>query len=318
MRKNINTFHVEGYVYDCSKLERKVSGERSKNPGTEFYSGELSIAVDEEGMNVIPVHFSYVTEFYSKSGKANNTFTALKKILELSDKTWMAGGKENAMKVKIDGNLNLNDFISPDSGEKISARRCEGSFVTIVNALCDESERNTFQADMVINRIKHIDADPEKNIDKDYTIISGMVFSFKNDLLPVDLTVRNPGGMKYFEDKEVSNAEPLYTKVWGRLNSQTIKIEKEEESAFGDASVTTYERKNREWTVTGTAKVPYDFGDEKVLTAEDLATGMQNREVLWAEIQKRHDEYVASKGANSTPKAAPTSVPAVKAGGFSF
>lgn len=316
MRKNINSFHVEGYVYDASKLEKKISGEKSKHPGTEFYTGEIGIAVDEEGMNVIPVHFTYVTEFYSKSGKKNNTFTALGKIVDNPEKTWIAGGKDNAIKVKIDGNLGLNDFISSDD-QRVSARRCEGSFVTLINNLCDISERNTFQADMVINRVNHVDADPEKNIDKDYTTIGGAIFNFRNDLLPVELTVRNAGGMKYFENLDATNADPVYTKVWGRLNSQTITVEKEEESAFGDAAVTTYERKNREWTVTGTAKVPYDFGDDEVMTADDLTNAMQNREVYWADIKKRNDEYLASKGTASAPKAAaPTT--AAKPGVFTF
>lgn len=317
MRKNLNTMHIEGYVYDTSKLKKKVSGERSKNPGTEFFTGDLSIAVDEEGLNVIPVHFSYVTAVYAKSGKTNNTFTALQTILDNAEtKTWLSGGKDQALKVKIDGNLSLNDFISPDNGQRVSARRCEGSFVTIVNALCDEVDRHTFQTDIVINRINHIDADPEKHIDEDYTSLSGYIFNYRNELLPVDMSVRTAGGMKYFENLDVSGKDPLYTKVWGKLNSRTIKTERVEESAFGEASVTVNEHTAREWTVTGTAKVPYEFGDEEVLTENDIIVGVQNREVMWAEVQKRNDEYQASK--STTPIAPKASAPAVKAGGFTF
>ena len=315
MRKNLNTCHIEGYLYDISKLKKKVSGEQSKNPGTEFFTGDINIAVDEEGLNVVPVHFSYVTAVYSKSGKENKTFTALDKIYTNKSKTWLESGKDEAFKVKIDGNLALNDFFA-DDGSRVSARRCDGSFLNIVTSLCDVSERNTYQADIVITKVVHVDANPDKNIDKDFTSLNGICFNYRNDLLPMSFSVHNDGGMKYFEGKEPTEKDPLYTKIWGHINNKTIKIEKTEESAFGEASVTTYENKSHEWVVTGTAKVPYDYGDEEVLTPDDLNKGMQNREVLWAEIKKRNDEYLASKNANNAPKVAAAA--AVKTGGFSF
>ena len=81
MRKNINTEHIEGRVYQHD-LAIKESGPTSKNPGTIYIAGNLDIAVDEEGLNVITLHFTYVTETYSKSGKTNATFGELKKIIE--------------------------------------------------------------------------------------------------------------------------------------------------------------------------------------------------------------------------------------------
>ena len=315
MRKNLNNFHVEGYVYDSSKLQKRITKDDSKRPGVEYITGELGIAVDEAGLNVIPIHFTFVTATYSKSGKTNNTFTALNKILEATDKTWLTSGKDGAMKVSVDGNLGLNDFINSNN-EQVSASRCEGSFLNIITSLKDEIERNTFQADIVINKVSHVDANPERHIDKDYTTVSGGIFNFRNELLPVEFTVHNTGGMNYFEDLGVTSSEPVYTKIWGRLESKTIKIERTEESAFGEASVTVSERKSREWTITGTAKVPYDFGDESVMTAEDLKKCMQNREVHWADLKKANDEYQASKAA-ATP-VAKTTANTVPAGGFNF
>ena len=44
MKKNMNNrSHIEGLLYQHS-LELKVSGENSKNPGTEFISGTIEIA----------------------------------------------------------------------------------------------------------------------------------------------------------------------------------------------------------------------------------------------------------------------------------
>nr|DAG20754.1 MAG TPA: hypothetical protein [Caudoviricetes sp.] len=51
-KKMKNEAHVEGYVYE-HKLEMKESGPNSKNPGTEFISGTLSVATDDEMLNVV-------------------------------------------------------------------------------------------------------------------------------------------------------------------------------------------------------------------------------------------------------------------------
>ena len=92
--------------------------------------------------------------------------------------------------------------------------------------------------------------------------------------------------------------------------------EVKEDSAFGESSVRTYERKEKEWTITGTAKVTYDFGDEKVLTADELKKAMQNRETMLAEIKARSDEYRASKAATTTSAA--TATTAINNSGFNF
>lgn len=293
MRKNINTVKIEGYVYDSSKLTLKETGPQSKNPGTPFISGELDVAVDEDGLNVISVHFTYMTEHYMRSGKVNSNYSVLSDIINNPQSTWLAAGKENALKVRVTGALALNDFISKD-GEAVAAKRVEGSFISVIPTLCEERERNTFQLDMVMTNARRVEADPERNIDNDYVVLKGAAFNFRNDLLPVELTVRNSEGMEYFENLDLSNSEPCYTKVWGRVVSQTIKTVRSEESAFGDSAVRTIERRNREWVVTGTAKYPYDFGDEDVLTEKELIEAMQNREVYLADVKKRHDDYLNS------------------------
>lgn len=313
MRKNINTEHIEGRVYQHS-LELKESGPNSKNPGTKYISGNLNIAVDEDGMNVITIHFTYVTALTSKGNK-NSTFTTLNKIIDNPENTWITGGKDNAFKVKVDTALALNDFYAND-GTLVSAKRNEGGFVSFVNELCPIEDRNTFQMDMVINRVQRVEADEEKGIKEDYLKLCGAVFNFKNDLLPVEFIVKNVTGIVYFENLDISPKNIIYTKVWGHINNQVLKTQKVEESAFGDTFVIPQERQIREWVVTGTAKVPYDFGDESVLTEKELTEAMQNREVYLADVKKRQDEYNASKQASNTP--ANFSAPVAKNGDFSF
>lgn len=312
MRKAINTERIEGRIYQHNLTIKTVQNQTSANYGKEFISGNLEVAVDEAGLNVIPVHFTYVTE-QTSSGKTNATFTNLKRIID-EDNTWVKVGKDNALKVRIDTALALNDFYTQD-GNLVSVKTNEGGFVSFVNGdLCPENERNTFAADMVITKVDRVEANPERNIDEDYVTVRGAIFNFRNDLLPVDFTVRHKDGMKYFEDLGASNAEPVYTKIWGKIMCMTSISEVKEDSAFGESSVRTYERKEKEWTITGTAKVTYDFGDEKVLTADELKKAMQNRETMLAETKARSDEYRASKAA--TPAATTTTV--INNGGFNF
>ena len=312
MRKAINTERIEGRIYQHNLTIKTVQNQTSANYGKEFISGNLEVAVDEAGLNVIPVHFTYVTE-QTSSGKTNATFTNLKRIID-EDNTWVKVGKDNALKVRIDTALALNDFYTQD-GNLVSVKTNEGGFVSFVNGdLCPENERNTFAADMVITKVDRVEANPEKNINEDYVTVRGAIFNFRNDLLPVDFTVRHKDGMKYFEDLGASNAEPIYTKIWGKIMCMTSISEVKEDSAFGESSVRTYERKEKEWTITGTAKVTCDFGDEKVLTADELKKAMQNRETMLAETKARSDEYRASKAA--TPAATATTV--INNSGFNF
>ena len=109
----------------------------------------------------------------------------------------------------------------------------------------------------------------------------------------------------------------VVAKVWGDVVSQTITNTVTEESAFGEASVRTYERKVREWVIKGASKEPYEFGEENVLTAEELTKAMQDRQVYLADVKKKADEWKANKA--TTPTAAPAAAATTpKSGTFNF
>jgi hypothetical protein len=228
---------------------------------------------------------------------------------------------DDAMMVKADPSLALNDFYTNKNGEEtlVSAKRCEGGFVTIVSSVEeDEDARCKFETDMLINNVRRVEADPERNIDKDYVVIKGAVFDFRNAILPVEFTVRSEGGMKYFESLDASSQNPTFTKVWGKVNSSTIVTRKEEESAFGEPSIKEYTKTVREWLVTGTSKpeLTYPIGDaEAGITVEDIKKAMADREVYLAGVKKKQDDYQASKNAGTASNVA--SAPAA-VGGFNF
>lgn len=311
MKKPINNEVIAGRLFSHELELRTVQNKESDNFGKEFIMGTIDIAIDEDGLNVIPVHYTYVTEKTSK-GATNATFTALKRIID-GAKTWTSDGKDEAIFVKAEPSLALNEFFKED-GTLISSKRNEGGFLSIIKSLDEAKDRNKFTVDMLITNTKNVEADEEKGIEE-HLIVSGAIFNFRKDLLPIEFSVKNPNGISYFEGLGASKAEPVFTKVWGKINSLTQTIEKKEESAFGEASVSTIKRTSREWVITGTSPTTYEFGEEDALTVDEVNKASQDRQVMLAELKKRRDDWNAQK-ATKIPTAAPAAN--VPSGEFNF
>lgn len=308
----INSTHIEGLIYD-HKLEKKISGETSKHPGTEFISGTLNIATDNAGLNVIPVHYTYVTALTS-SGKTNATYTALERIIN-GVPTVAQDGLENATKVRVDSAIGLNEWFQNLKDEQpITVKRNEGGFCHIITDALDEDEaaRSHFEADMIITNIRDVEADIDRNLPAK-VIVGGYIFDFRKSLLPVEFSVLNPNGMKYFSKLDVAPKSPIFTKVWGRQVSQTVYREVTEESAFGDTYVKSVPSSNKDFVITGTAKVPYAWDDEESITAAEMSEAIANRELALAALRKRSEDYQNSRGKTSAATTASTA-----ASGYNF
>jgi len=302
MKKNmINEAHVEGILYD-HKLEKKVSGPNSKNPGTEYIQGTISVATDDKMENVINIHYTYQTAVTSK-GNENKTYTTLNKILT-DNPTVLNIGADNAVKVRCDPAIGLLEWYRELTDEKpTSVVRNEGGFVHIVNNINeDEKIRNTFKADMLITSVKEVEADPEKNQEA-YVKVRGAIFDFRNTLLPVEFVVRSKGGMNYFSGLEASPKHPVFTCVWGRQLSKTVVTRTVTESAFGEDEVRERNSTTREFVITGCSKEPYEWDDESTITAAELSQAMSDRELYLASMKKRQEEYQASKAGASASAA---------------
>ena len=320
MKKAINRETIIGRIYDKSNLAEKVTGENSKNPGTKYIGGSLDIATDDAGLNVITVYFTYVVPTYS-SGKTNNSYGVLENIIK-NGKTVLNDGAEAATLVKVDASLGLNDFYTNRDGQEtlVSAKRNMGSFINTVSKLGEESTRNTFECDMLINGTKLVEADGEK-VAEDYLVVKGAVFDFKGAILPVEFVVKNKSGIKYFESLDASASNLTFTKVWGQINSETIVSRREEESAFGEPAVKEYTKTVREWVITGTSKpdLTYEIGDEENgITNEEIKKALADREVMLADVKKRADEYQASKTQQGFPFADGGKAVTAAEGGFNF
>lgn len=316
MKKTINSERIEGRLYQHNLEKKTVQNKNSENFGKEFISGTLEIATDEAGLNVVPIHFTYVVET-TKSGKKNVTFGVLDNIIN-GGKAWVIDGKDAALKLRCNTALALNDFYTND-GDLVSVKRNEGGFVNTIKDLAKEDERSTFSADMLITSVVRVEEDPDNGVNADFLRIRGAVFNFRNDLLPVEFTCRDSRAFNYFESLDASGANPIFTEVRGNIVNNIIKQTIAEESAFGTASVRTVQRTVREWVINWARPTEYDFGAEDVLTADELKKAMQDREVYLADIKKRAEEYRASRdNAAAAVSTAPTENTSIPEGGFNF
>lgn len=292
MKKMKNTSHLEGYVYE-HKLERKISGPNSKTPNTPFINGTLSIATDEDCTNVVTVHFSYVTEV-TKSGAANATYKLLESIIDGKIGNVMANGKDSAGMVRIDSALDLNEWYDKENN-LISVKRNEGGFLHQINELnIDENQRATFDVDMVITNVKRVEADEERGMPEKMTI-RGVIFNFRNAILPMEFSVLHPGAMDYFESLEATPKNPIFTRVKGMQVSRTVIKKVEETSAWGEVSVKTVKNSSKDFVINWAQQEPYEWDDDSTILAEELNEAMANRNIYLAEVKQRQDEWQASR-----------------------
>lgn len=288
--KWVNKCAVQGYIFNKGEgrraLQKRITGENSKNPGQEYIQGELNIATDEDATNVVTVWFQYVAPTWPAKGdkpeRPNTTFQTLETIIN-SAVTYEEAGK-NATTVRIDGNIGVNDFYTRD-GELASPKRIEGSFIHLMNSTEKIADRPaTFEADMIISAAAEREMENEE---ENYVNLNGYVFNFRNDVLPVTFTVRTDAGMKYFLDQDY----PMVTKVWGDIVSSIVKTEHVTESAFGAPTVDVTTRSIRSWDVIGASAEPADWDDESTITREELKDKVRERETRLAEQKKRDEEY---------------------------
>ena len=301
-----NAVEVQGYIFNFGNDERRqlkerISGPNSTHPGTEYIQGELNVATDDEASNVVTIWFQYVPKVWpAKNGKPereNPTYAELARLIDTA-KTFESDGVA-ATKVRVSGNLDVNDFYTRE-GELASPKRIRGSFVHVLNGPIGPNPA-TFDIECILSNAitKEVDGG------EDYLTLKGYTFDFRNAILPFDVNVRIPAAITYFENQDISNANPLVTNIKGNIVSAIVKQEEEVESAFGDPVVNVTTRSVRTWDVTWAAKEPMEWDDESSITKAELKKVLQEREDMLAAEKKRQDEWKASQGSSFTATTAP-------------
>ena len=295
MKNKMNREILEGRLYDFDLTKKTVKNQASNYYGQEFWSGTIHIATDEAGLNVIPVHYTFVLPTFG-NGKTDSRFSAFEKITT-ENKAWVREGvgKENAEKIRLTPSGDLNDFYMVNDDRAVSAQRNEGGFITFIKELAPEgTSRNKFTYDMIINKVTVVEP-KEGTDDVLHARIHGVIFNFREAILPWDLIAYNPKAIEYFEGLGVSSANPIYTQVWGSIKNTTIRVEKEVENAWGEPMVEYSERTRREWVIEGSKPQLYDFIDED---RAELQKKVADRNVHLEEVKSAAIEY-ANKQKNA-------------------
>ena len=287
-KKMINRTFIQGMLYQHSLEKKVVNNPESVNNGVEYITGNIEIATDDKKVNIVTVHFSFVTAL-TKSQKPNATFNTLSDIISGKHGSIMADGEDNAVYLTVDSAIGLNEFYSDRNGadELVSVKRNEGGFVHVANTINeDEKTRNTFETDIIITNVRHIDADDEKG-NPEKAIIKGAIFDFRNAILPVEFSVLNPNAIAYFEGLEASSKAPVFTKIRGRQISETIVRKIEEESAFGETFVREVPSSRKDFVVTWAQQTPYEWDSEDSILASEFAELITARNTYLATLKKR-------------------------------
>lgn len=291
----INDAKIRGYVFSHTLQERESTSEKTK--GQKYIFGNINVATDEDLLNVVPISF-FVNEKTSK-GTTNATFTNLRQIIEEYQES-----NPKAMRVRVDGSVDVNDFYSRE-GELVSAKRVRGSFLHFLNANEEIGDNPAyFEAEALFQGC----AEKEGNQGDPYLELKGFVFNYRGDVLPVTFTSSSEAGMAFFENCDITTSEPYFGKVWGKIVSTVVEVEKEADDSavgFGTQVVQPTTRTFRTWEIIG-ANVPAEL-DESTVTLAEVAAKLQEREGRLAELKSRTDERNASaQGQAGFPAAAAT------------
>lgn len=304
-----NFTHVEGWLYDASKLALKETGANSKNPGTKYIGGSIDIATNDELTNIVTINFTYELPTFS-TGTKNDRYDILSDIINGKLKSVLTGGKDNAAVLKIDGRVNVNEYYS-DKGDAlrlVSFKTNDSGFMHVISAAAlnpDVAKRSTFSVEILINNVTIKEADPDKGYDEK-GVVNGYVFDYANRLLPVSFDVTHPDAISYFDSLGASNSNPIFTKVSGIQINEIVKRSIDVSSAWGtEAKEVT--NTNRSWRITWAKPEYYEFDTPETITAAELKEWIAARKTREAELKAQFDAR-QSKSA----------IPAAATGGFDF
>ncbi len=299
-KQMVNRVTLEGKLHSHDLAVKTVQNVNSENFGKEFIGGSVSIATDAEGINIVKVRYSYVAPTYA-SGKANNNYNTLMNIIN-HGKSITVDGMDAATTINLTPSIEVSDY-EDRNGNAASSKTCAGGFVTIVSP-AEMVYKNKYETDILINGVKVIEANPDRGTEQ-YVKVCGYIFNFRNEIFPAEFEVFNPTAINFFMGKlDTSMNNPIFSKIWGEVGSKTINIEKKEESAWGEPTITIIPRNIKTWAIGGMNPIPYELGLEETITADEIKTALANREISLAKQKSDREAYKATKAA--TPATATT------------
>lgn len=314
-----NDVNITGYVFSTN-FRTGVSKATAKwHPNEAYISGNLHIATDDEGMNVVPVNFFvYEKREDRKTGQVipNETYQTLRQLMTCA--TFETSGTQ-APKVRVSGTVDTNDFYSTRSSEVISAQRVNGRFVHIMTPGTKPTPAN-FQVDIVATSAVEREVEGRAP----FVDVRGYAFNYNQTrVYPVRFECQDENGMAFLEGLEASSTNPVSLSVWGDIRTTVIeRVPQEQEavvSGFGTRPVISGNATStvRSWVITGadTDRIP-EFGEVEPLTKSGMKQLIDERNLNLANIKARGE--MNNGTASSYPAASPKASASTPAASFSI
>lgn len=274
MKKMENKTHIEGLLYESTLQERTA-----EDDGRKSISGKLSIQISETNIVDVDIFEGEIT----KAGTKNKKYDTLKSLIGAN--SVVNNGADNATKIKIDSALSVRDWYF--NGQAGTTLRNLNGFIHIVPTVQPNA---TFEVDMLItSTTEETKKEGDEIVPTGALIVNGFIFDFAKKIMPVKFVVDIKEGVEYF-----SNLEPnTLTKVWGEQVTQQDKTSKTEKSAFGADKVVEYVTTKKKLIITGTNEEPYEFGEENILTVDEVKKALADRNVYLETVKTRAQEKTA-------------------------
>lgn len=291
-----NNCTIEG-ILSGYRLFENVSGPNSKNPGTKYISGNITLEAGEK--NFIQVEFPYVSATTSR-GNVNPTYTFLSNVLNKSIPT-SAEGSAGAPVQVIGSSLAFNEYYDKTTRDLTNTGLCNRG--GMINLLRDglTNPGAIFEADMLITGFFIKEDTNEEG--KPYGVAKGYVFGYGGVIHPAELVVEIPGALDYFSGQDISPSNPYFSRVKGYEVNRRIEVKNERSGAFSVDS-TSAMRRERKFVMTWTPDYPYPYGDEDYLTNEMVKKMLADYETRRADMKTRGIERQKAAEANVAPSVA--------------
>ena len=294
----INNVQLSGYVYSHSLTEAV-----SKNNNT-YIRGRMEIALDDEFTRVIPVQWLVMES-------RKEVFDTIKGIMDtgITVESGKYKNKNEITRVRISGNIDVNDFISRNTGQMVTYQQIRGAFIHIMRDPMPEENDCTFSADVYLNNAEYVEESEGREA---YMKLNGFAFDFRGHLIPVEFNTCTPEGGYFFENEHISQDDPYFSTVYGRVEPSTVVSTREVDSSemgFGEPIVRETTRRFINWEITS-AKVSLGL-DESTVTEEEMINANAERQKDLEEVRKRYND------ANGNSSAATAFGTAPKPGGNS-
>lgn len=259
-----NDVQMTGYVFNSDFRKGVTKATNKWHPNEGYISGTVNVATDDQALNVVPVNFFAYEKRTDKDGNKipNETYETLEQII--SGQTYERVANQ-AMKVRISGTVDTNDFYSTRNNKLITSQRVNGRFIHIANQNMTVTPAS-FNVNMVV--VGAVEKEPEGRAP--FMEVKGYVFNYNGSrLFPVTFECYDSSGINFIQSLDVSSSNPSVLNLWGNIQTTIIELQSAEQEAvsagFGvRPSVSTGMTKTiRSWVITGAdAERCPQFGEE--------------------------------------------------------